>query len=182
LPTRWRGCHVLKKTLQKTGRVHLAIAEGYRKDGKNKTRTVESLGYLDEFIDSYDDPVAHFSSVAKEMTEQKKEKAAPAQITIHPLQKIDKREGGQRKNIGCAVALSHYNSLGIERALSNRARKRRFEWDGNAILRLLVVERILDPGSKRSAFENRQRYFFRSELQKDDVYRALGFFQSARQA
>ena len=40
----------LKKTPQKTGRIHLAIAKGYRKDGVNKTETIKSLGYLDEYL------------------------------------------------------------------------------------------------------------------------------------
>ncbi len=170
----------LKKTLQKTGRLHLAIAQGYRKDGKNRTRTIESLGYLDEYVDTYEDPIAHFTQVAKEMTKRERERSAPVKITIHPLEKIDKRESGKRKNIGIAIALSHYNSLSIERTLRNGARDRRFSFDVNAVMRLLVSERIIEPGSKYSAFENRSKYFFRSEFQKDDVYRALDFFAESK--
>jgi len=172
----------LKKTPQKTGRIHLAIAEGYRKDGKNKTRTIQGLGYLDEYLDKYDDPIAHFTAIAKEMTESEKERSAPVQIIIHPLQKIDKREGKHRKNIGCAIALLHYNSLNIERTLRNAARDRRFGWDENAVMRLLVTERILKPGSKVSAFESREDYFFRSQFKKDDIYRALDFFAECKEA
>lgn len=40
-------------------------------------------------------------------------------------------------------------------------------------MRLLVTERILDPGSKKHAWENRDRYFFRTEFSLDDTYRAL---------
>jgi transposase len=170
----------LKKTPQVTGRVHLAIVEGYRKDGKNKARTVESLGYLDEFTDTYEDPIAHFTALAKEMTEREKEKAAPVQITIHPLQKIDKRVSGIRKNIGCAVGLFHYNYLSIERTLRNGARNRRFAYDPNAIMRLLVTERMLNPGSKLSDFANRHNYFFKCDFTEDDLYRSLDFFSGCK--
>jgi transposase len=46
-------------------------------------------------------------------------------------------------------------------------------YDANAIMRLLVTERILSPGSKLSAHANRENYFFRSDFSDDDVYRSL---------
>lgn len=170
----------LKRTPQKTGRIHLAIAQSYRKDGKNKTRTVESLGYLDEYTGVYDDPIAHFEEVARQMTAVERDIAAPVQITIHPMQKIDIRQGVMRKNIGSTIALYHYNSLGIESTLRNSARARRFAYDPNAIMRLLVLERMLDPGSKLSAHTNRHNYFFKSDFTEDDVYRALDFFSECK--
>lgn len=67
----------LKVTKQKSGRVSLAFVEGYRDDKTQKTKhkVVENLGYLDQYTDLYDDPIAHFKEVAKEITElQKQEK------------------------------------------------------------------------------------------------------------
>ena len=171
----------LKKTPQKTGRVHLAIAKGYRSGGKNKTKTIESLGYLDEFEGIYEDPIAHFKAVAEEMTLREQEQYASQQITIHPMERIDKRKDGQRKNVGCAVLMSHYNSLGIERALRNAARTRSFSYDANAIMRVLVTERAFRPGSKRSAVQNACNYFFRSKFSEDDVYRCLDFFAECKE-
>ena len=171
----------LKKS-NKDGRTYLSIMKGYREDGKSKSRTVKGLGYLDELEKDYPDPIAHFQDLAKTMTEEEREKGASAEITINPLQRIDKRANGQRKNIGCAIALSHYNSLDIERTLRNAARDRHFGYDTNAIMRLLVCERVLDPGSKLAAFDNRERYFFRSRFSRDDMGRALDFFAEYREA
>jgi transposase len=84
------------------------------------------------------------------------------------------------KNIGSAVALCHYNSLGIERVLRNRARASKARYDINAVMRLLVIDRILSPGSKLSAFMEKDSYFFRSKFKEDDVYRALDFIASAK--
>lgn len=166
----------LKKVPQKNGRVHLSIARNYRKGKKTKTDTVLSLGYLDELEREYADPIAHFKALALDMTEKERAVSAPVEITIHPLQKIDMREGGTRKNIGSAIALSHYNSFGIERTLRNSARGRKFEYDPNAIMRHLVLERITNPGSKLQAWANRDGYFFKNDFSEDDIYRSLGFF------
>jgi transposase len=169
----------LKVTPQRTGRIHLAIAQSYREGKRGKTRTIESLGYLDELEKQYEDPIAYFKAKAKEMTGAEQERSAAVEVTVYPLEKIDMRKAN-RKNIGCAVALCHYRALGIEKTLRNAARARSFEYDPNAIMRLLVTERILHPGSKLAAWKNRDSYFFRSDFSDDDVYRCLSFLCEAK--
>ena len=62
-----------KKLLKKTGRTHLAIVQGYRDiDGKNKHKTVQRVGYLDELQKEYEDPIAHFSAIAETMDKERK--------------------------------------------------------------------------------------------------------------
>jgi len=165
----------VKQVKQKNGRIYLSLAHGYRQDGKAKTRTIESLGYLDELEKQYVDPVAHFKTICEEQNALAKQAIAPVPITIHPAQKINKREVS-RKNIGSAIPLAHYNSLGIEKVLRNAMRDSKAKYDINAIMRLLVTERLLHPGSKLSAYDNRENYFFRNDFSEDDVYRALDVF------
>ena len=93
-------------------------------------------------------------------------------IEIHPLEKIDKRTVN-RKNIGSTVLLSIYSSLGLEQTIRNSMRKSKLSFDLNSVLRLLVCERILNPGSKIAAWNNKDNYFFRSEFEEQHVYRAL---------
>ena len=162
----------LHKSKRKDGRVYLALAEGYRQDGKSKMRTVESLGYLDKLQELYDDPVAHFQAVCDERNAAKRAEAQTVAIEIHPQQRIDRRAVA-RKNIGSAVLLAVYGELGVETAIRNATRGSKAGYDPNAVMRLLVTERILDPGSKRHAWENRGRYFFRTEFSLHDAYRAL---------
>ena len=52
---------------KRTGRTFLTVVEGYREPGtgKVKQKTVMSIGYLDELEKEYDDPIAHYKSVAK---------------------------------------------------------------------------------------------------------------------
>jgi transposase len=101
-----------------------------------------------------------------------KRSAEAVDVKIHPLEKIDK-DTVERKNVGCSLALAHYNALGIEKVLRNKTRKSRVHFDINAVMRLLVCDRILNPGSKLAAWEKRSGYFFRSEFSDDDIYRSL---------
>ena len=162
----------LHKSKRKDGRTYLSLVAAYREGGKKRMRTVESLGYLDELEKSYADPIAHFQAVCDERNAAERAEAQPVPIEIHPMQKIDKRAVA-RKNVGSAVLLAVYDELGVERAIRNATRGSKADYDANAVMRLLVAERILDPGSKKHAWENRGRYFFRTEFSLDDAYRAL---------
>ena len=52
----------LKKTPNKSGRINLAIVDGYydKATKKTKHKVIESLGYLDELEKQYDDPIDYF--------------------------------------------------------------------------------------------------------------------------
>ena len=165
---------------ERKGGTYLSIVEGYREGGKVKHRTVESLGYVDDLMEEYGpDPVAHFRQVCKNRNAAKEAEAQAVTIEIHPQQKIDKRSVA-RKNIGSAVLLAVYNALGVETVVRNATRGSKADYDANAVMRLLVVERILDPGSKKHAWENKDRYFFRTEFELDDTYRALDVLCACR--
>ena len=169
----------LKKITQKSGRTKLCVYESYREGARTRQRTVRALGYADELAAEHDDPVAWAESVVEEMNAEREAERQSAQVEIHPMQLVDKR-AANRRNAGCAVALAVYSGLGIEAVLRNRSRGRAFSFDLSAVMRLLVVERILEPGSKRAAWERRGRHFFRCDLSLDDVYRGMDELAAAR--
>lgn len=169
----------LKQTKQKNGRINLSITQSFRENGRAKSRSIKNLGYLDELEKQYDDPISHFKVVCDQMTQEYKESSAPVTITIHPFQKIDSRTTN-RKNIGCLVPMTFYNALGIETVLNNKQATSKVKFDLNAVMRLLVNERLFNPGSKKSAFENKEGYFYKSNFTDDDIYRALDMFASAK--
>ena len=169
----------LKKITQKSGRTKLCVCESYREGARTRQRTVRALGYADELAAEHDDPVAWAESVVEEMNAEREAERQSAQVEIHPMQLVDKR-AANRRNAGCAAALAVYSGLGIEAVLRNRSRGRAFSFDLSAVMRLLVVERILEPGSKRAAWERRGRHFFRCDLSLDDVYRGMDELAAAR--
>ena len=51
----------VKLTKRPNKRIYMQYVESYRdKESIIKQRVVEKIGYVDEFLDKYDDPIAHF--------------------------------------------------------------------------------------------------------------------------
>jgi hypothetical protein len=76
--------------------------------------------------------------------------------------------------------MSLYYELGLDRFLINRQRRQsKIECNTSSIMKMLVVNRILSPGSKRKAFEEKKQYFDFENVNAfslTDVYRSLSFF------
>ena len=69
--------------------------------------------------------------------------------------------------------LKIYHQLGLDDFFKNKSRHEPFKY---SIMILLVVSRLLSPGSKKKAFEERRRYFERFNFSLVDVYRALSHY------
>jgi len=161
---------------KKTDRTYLSIAQKYRHPVKKVStdRTVKSLGYLDELKEIYPDPIAHFRKVAKKMTEEDNARRKVT-LNIDMDEKLSKDIVG-RKNLGYAAILKIYHELELNVFFNNRARNKDFKYNTNSIMILLVVSRILSPGSKKKAYMERARYFERFSFKLEDIYRALSHF------
>ena len=167
----------LKKTYRKqSGRTYLAIAQKYRNPETNIStdRTIKSLGYLDELEKEYDDPIAHFKEVARKMTEEEKSQKK-LNLSISMEEKLSS-DTDSRKNFGYAAILKIYHELGLDVFFKNKSRGESFEYNTNSIMMMLVISRLLSPGSKRKAFEEKHRYFERFNFSLADVYRSLSHF------
>lgn len=168
---------------KKSGRVFLAIVQPYKhkESGNTRTKTIKSLGYLDELANDYSDPIAHFTQLAKTMTQEQKEAALPITLEIQPMEKLS-TEPGQRKNLGYAALSSIYHELGIHQFWANRQRNLTLNYQLDQIFRMLVYQRILDPGSKKYSYERKEGYFEAYDFSLDDVYRALSRMNSYQEA
>jgi transposase len=165
----------LKQSHRKNGRVYLSIEKSYRdKTGKPRAKTVESLGYLDVLEEKYDDPIAHFKEVARKMTEEEKSKRKLT-LSINMDEKLSVGTDN-RKNFGYAAILKIYHELELDVFFKNKSRHESFEYNTNSIMILLVVSRLLCPGSKKKAYEEKDRYFERFNFSLADVYRCLSHF------
>ena len=166
----------LKQSRRKDGRIYLSIEKAYRdkSTGKPRAKTIQSLGYLDVLEKEYDDPIAHFKEVARKMTE---EEQSENKLTLS-INMDEKLSSGtdNRKNFGYAAILKIYHELGLDVFFKNKSRHENFEYNTNSIMILLVVSRLLSPGSKKKAFEEKNRYFERFNFSLADVYRSLSHF------
>jgi len=160
------------------GRQYLSIVQSYRdKESKqSRTKSIKSLGYLDELEKEHPgiDVIAYYREVAKQMTEAEK---AERKITLTiDMNETLPQSTDNRKNLGYAAILKIYHELELDIFLNNNSRNRDFEFNANAVMVMLVVSRLLSPGSKKKAFEEKGRYFERFDFSLMDVYRSLSHF------
>lgn len=170
----------LKKINKKNpDRTYLIIAESYRdkETKKTKSRTVQSLGYLDELEKKYDDPLAYFKQVVEQMNNEIAQKKAPLQVLYDVEEKLSIGTNN-RKTFGYAPFSSIYHALEIDKFLINRQRSTKIEASMNNIMKLLVFSRLLSPSSKKKAYEDRDQFFEKTNYSLDDVYRSLSFFNN----
>lgn len=172
----------LKRTPQKSGRIFVSIVDSYYDKVKKCSRqvTLEKLGYLDDLEKLYDDPIAFFSQKVDAMKKDKSLNKAPISFEFSHSDKIPLAP--LRKNFGYAPICKVYHQLGIHRFFTNRQRHSGELYNANAIMKLLVFLRLLDPASKKKTFAGRERLFDNCAFSLDDVYRCLSFFYKHKNA
>lgn len=172
----------LKRTPQKNGRIYVSIVDTYYDKTKkcSKQVTLEKIGYLDELEKSYDDPIAYFTQKVKKMKESKI--ARNGQVCINFSHDDEVMLNTKlRKNFGYVVLSKVYHELGIHTFLINRQRHTKEVYDANAIMKMLVYQRLIEPTSKLKNHKNREHYFENCDFSIDDVYRSLTFFSKHKE-
>lgn len=162
----------LRKTHDKRlGRTYLTIAHGYRESGKVKVKTIKTLGCLEDLQKQFDDPIAHFTVIAKEM-ESERRQSKNTTIALDMSEQI--LQGSiLRKNYGCVIYSKIYHELEIGRFLDNARRHEKYRFNTEAMMRLLLYSRLLWPSSKRASFNNKDQFFDKFDFDLPDVYSAL---------
>lgn len=165
----------VKKNSCKNGRVLLTLTKSYRENGKVKQKHVEALGYLDELEKLYPDPIAHFREIARQRTEKESHDSEPIHMIFNPATKISDQEIGL-KNLGYIFFEKLYHELGIHTFFQRHENRLNIDFNLNAVFRLLVYSRILDPGSKKQAFEQQIQFFETLAPSIESIYRSLDYF------
>ena len=171
--------YLKKSKNNKTGRTYLYIADGYhdREKGYTKTITVQSLGYLDVLEKQYEDPIAHFTEVVKQMNEEKKQQnlSVPMQVSLN--EKLDINTNNFY-NFGYAALSKIYHELEIDKFLISKFKSRDVsEFKINNIIKLLTFSRCLFPDSKKSTYDNRNIFFENTNFSLKEVYNTLTYIE-----
>ena len=173
--------YLKKSTKKATGRTHLSMCHGYRdkERGHTRTKTLESFGYLDDLEKIYPDPIAHFQKVVEERNREEELDKAEYTIIAKKNQQLEKNTSN-RRNYGYIAIMKIIYELGLDRFLVNRrVRDTKIECNTSAIMKMLLISRILSPGSKKKAYEEMGRYFDfekKDAFDLTDVYRSLSHF------
>lgn len=175
----------LKSTKQKNGRVNLSFVEGFRDPVTKKTKhkVIENLGYVDEYLDLYEDPQAHFREVARIRTQKLKEAETEKEIYLGYVyldELMDEREDSM-KHMGFLPLSSIYHELKLDQFIINRQRSMSMDYSLNDVMQLLVYTRVLSPGSKRASFQQKDNIARPFNCDWFDVYHALDYFAGFRE-
>ncbi len=175
----------LKSTKQKNGRINLSFVHGYRDPitKKVKHKVIENLGYVDEYLDQYEDPIAHFKEIARIRTLEMKEEELGKEIplgSIYADEVMDENENSMR-HLGFLPLSCIYHELKLDQFLINRQRSKSMDYSLNDVMQLLVYTRVLAPGSKRASFLQKENIAGSFNCDWFDVYRALDYFAAFRE-
>lgn len=172
----------LRKTKTNSGRIYLAIVDSfYDKQKKmSRSKTIESLGYLDVLEKEYDDPIAHFQKRVEQLKKEKQERTAPINFTFYDSDRLCIGDN-LRKNFGYAAFSKIYHELRLDTFFNNRQRHTKESYDANTIMKMLVYSRLLAPASKKASYDNRDQFFEKTDYSLDDVYRCLTFLNKHKE-
>ena len=166
----------LKKSYNKVcKKTQLSIVHGYRENGKVKSKVIKKLGFLEDWLDQYEDPIAHFQEEVRKMNEEQKNIVSKLEINLNEKLEPDT---SNRKNLGYAVPKAIYDKLGLYQFFQYKQRFVNVQYNLNSIFSLLIFDRFMFPSSKKHAYDTRDRYFDKFDFALGDIYRSLDFFES----
>ena len=153
---------------------YLSYVRGYRdKNGKSKQVTVEKIGDWEDLIKQYDDPIKYFNEKANE---REKELLLETQDTFTYSLSEELDEDIKPHNIGYIFLKNIYDELSLNDFFKQKQKYLNIEYNLNNIFKLLIYSRIMNPGSKKEAFDNKDLYFDNFDFSLKDLYRSLDNF------
>ncbi len=157
-----------------SNRQYLSVVYNYwdPESKQSRTKTFESIGYLDNFKDVYEDPIEHFKKYVEELNKTFVTSPNEIKVSINKRSLID-TDASNRKNLGYSTLLKIYNELNLDRFFLNCQRGCQFSYSVNDIMKLLIFQRILSPGSKRNAYLHKDKYFMNTNFNLEDIYKCL---------
>ena len=144
------------------GKIYMYLRGKEYKNGKWVAIKSQPIGYVHEFLDRYDDPLQHFRDYYKQLTKQQKaqELIDESKITLtFDINEKIKPGTSFTRNIGYVAFKRMYKELELDKFWKKISRKYNFEYDLEKIFYLLVISRLMDPGSKKYTFDHKDQYF-----------------------
>lgn len=162
-----------KIPVKKKNDVYLVITDAFREDGKVKRRSVKSLGYLSKLKEQYDDPIAYFTEVARQMTEEKKLTGGIRTIKIDFSNKSTSENC--LFNCGSMFIKKAFDSLKLDYIFRKYKDKSKIKANLAGIFEFLTINQIIDPSSKLSSFYKKDMYLKKYNFDLDEIYRSLSY-------
>ena len=159
------------------GKKYVYLVEGYRVGDKVKNRTLKSYGKLDTLEKEEPGILERLRREAREGVIGEKETTSLT-VTFDLKSEIDYED----KNYGWKLLDDVYRFLEIKPILSTIMEKNKMAFNLDDILRLLVFQRFLNPGSKLATINSQSELFGGWDINQNSVYRSLTHLDDAKEA
>lgn len=158
-----------KVTRKRVVKTHIRVVEGYRdSSGKIKQRTIKTFGYLED----QSNPEEFLKEVEQFNTNYFKKKDLVKDDFYKPFTESD---NNTVYNYGYKYLEGIYDSLNIDTFFDNIKTNCKFSLKD--IFKFLVIERIMNPDSKRATLQKINTLFNSSfSFELHDVYRSLDYY------
>ena len=154
----------LKKT-KRNGRVYLSVVQNYRQDGKVRSKTIESLGYVDELVRFYPDPINFFTQQVAQMNREREAQGGSVLLTIDRDERIEPDRPGSIQ-LGSAIALGYLDLFGVGKSLALHPHAGR-------VLELLVSARMLHAVPVHETWNSRNKFTRACDFSYSQVFASL---------
>lgn len=151
------------------------VQVGIRQGKKTTTKNIARIGRHSELLRDHSDPLAYAREYVRKLNEQKE----MVDITLYLnfahklLPSDDDVSRSLVFNTGYLVLDRIYRDLNIRTALEKMMSETRATFDLNQIVRFLVFDRILDPGSKLHTVCHLDSYYERPRFDYQHVLRGM---------
>jgi transposase len=157
----------IKVIKNREGKEYVYLLEGYRENGKVKTRRLESFGKLEDLQSKEPDILARLKKEASEGKINKDDEFLNVCIDLNkPIDYSD-------LSYGWLILDDIYKNLGISKLISNKLKDQKSEYCLNEVLKLLVYQRTLDPTSKIGTFRSQNNLYGNWNVTKNSIFRSL---------
>ena len=165
------------KKKNREGRHYVFLVESYREGEKVKQRVLKNYGLLEMLEAKEPGAYERLRSDAKQgkLTE-KGEKELKLKLDL--TEKIQLHE----KNYGWKLLDELYKELELEKVITTSMKKNKADFDVNEVLKLLVFQRILNPGSKLATVASQSELFGKWQVSENCMYRSLAHLDAMKEA
>ena len=130
------------------------------------------IGYLSDLKKEYDDPIAHFTELAKKMTEEKKLTGGFQNVLVDFSQPA---EDNKAFKTGSIIVNKMLKFFSLDYTFRKKRDESKIKCNLQKIFNFLVANQILNPSSKLSAYEKQENLYGFKNIKLHDVYRSLSY-------
>jgi hypothetical protein len=158
----------ITKSKNREGKYYVYLKESYRVGNKTKTRILEKYGQYDVLEDKEPGSYERLRRDAKLglLTDNAKNAVAVSLDLSAPI-------GVDSKNYGWKFLDEVYKHFGLNKIISEYSKTKKYEYNLDSILKLLVFQRCLNPDSKSKNIEAQKEMYGTWNNKLHDCYRSL---------